>query len=262
LQQLEQDFNGQDHQGLQQFLDARWPEFETSLQSGLEWLILQLSKFRVDHLGQKTELKPWDDWAQNRLNDLLDELVLQADQCCISGKSLKTALQGVREHAGNTVISQCELACRKALLNPGNWLQRFLLKLTASCETLLPLAAMAVVGYQVYVGYYRSAVEANSYLGSDFAVHSVLLLGMSWLIPFFLHKKLQPSLQKAAYQGLQMGLKQALAGLHAEIRQVLQQEQLRTRALSGQLQALIDQCAIETGPVTDQTGLLERVLLG
>ena len=96
------------------------------------------------------------------------------------------------------------------MLKPGNSVQRFLIKLTAVCETVLPITAMAVVGYQVFAGYYHSTTDATAYLGTDFAVHSVLLIGLSWLIPFFLHKKIQPSLEKAAAKGLQKGMQQAL----------------------------------------------------
>lgn len=261
MRQLEQDFGVQEYPALLQFLDSHWPEFESQLNSGLEWLVLQLSKFWVDHLGQKTELKIWDDWAQNRLNDLLDEMIVQADQYRIPGKALKSSLQGVRAHSGDTVVNKCELAGRQALLNPGNWVQRLFLKLTAVCETLLPLAAMSVVGYQVYVGFYRSTTEATSYLGSDFAIHSLLLVAMSWLIPFFLHKKLQPSLQKAAYQGLQKGLKQALANLRAEIRQNVLNEERRTAELSKQLLELLDKCEVNSESPTDESGVIKRVLL-
>lgn len=261
LRQLDQQFSTQDYPQLQQFLQMRWPDFEAGMQSGLAWPMLQLAKVWAEHLGQKSDFKVWDDWAQNRLNDLLDELVLQADQCLIPGKPLKAALQTIRGQAEKNIGNQCELAGRQALLNPGNPAQRLLLRLTAIGETLLPLAAMVVVGYQVFAGYYHSTADATAYLGGDFAIHSVLLIALSWLIPFFLHKKLQPSLQKAAIQGLQKGLRQALAALQAEVKHSLLEQQRRSEALRRQLLELTGQCAIEPATTLDKAGVLARVLL-
>jgi len=147
------------------------------------------------------------------------------------------------------------------MLKPGNGLQRFLIKLTAICEALLPIGAMAVVGFQVFTEYYRSTAEAKAYLGVDFAVHSVLLIALSWLIPFFLHKKIQPSLEKAASKGLQKGLQQALAAIHAEINQIIQSERRRNDELREQLQVLISQTQASALQTYDKDSLLGRVLL-
>ncbi|CAD6878910.1 hypothetical protein [Methylomonas albis] len=263
LQQLAEDFSAQDYGQLQQNFDALWQHTEASLQHGLAWPIKQLAQFWAENLGQAADIKLWDDWAQNRLNDLLDELVLQAAQANIPGKPLKNALQNVREHTGKNLTAQSELAGRQALLQPGNSAQRFMLRFTAICETVLPLAAMGAVGYQVFSGYYHSAADATAtaYLGTDFAVHSVLLIGLSWLIPFFLHKKIQPSLQKAALKGLQKGLQQVLAELRAEIKQALKAEQQHNELLQQQLQAMLAKCSVEPVVAIEQGSLLGRVLL-
>lgn len=261
LQLLADAFSQQAYTQLLQQFPALWQHTDAQLQQGLAWPIKQLAQFWAEHLGQASEIKLWDEWAQNRLNDLLDELVLQAEQANVPGKPLKLALQTIREHTENTLIAQTELAGRQALLQPGNGAQRFLLKLTAIGETLLPLAAMGVVGYQVFAGYYHSATNADAYLGTDFAVHSVLLIGLSWLIPFFLHKKIQPSLQKAALKGLQKGLQLGLINVMADIQQVLLNEQRRHEVLQGQLTVLIAQCGDDTRTPIEKGSLLSRVLL-
>ncbi|MCQ8181676.1 50S ribosome-binding GTPase [Methylomonas sp. SURF-1] len=261
LQRLAAEIDGRDFGALQTNLDLRWPQVESQLQQGLAWAMQQLAKYWADHLGDKADTALWDDWAQNRLSDMLDELILQAAQAGLPTKPLKAALQSMREDAGKRVAAQTELAGRQAMLNPGNGAQRVLLKLTATAETLLPLAAMGTVGYQVFSGYYRSTADHSAYLGTDFAVHSVLLIGLSWLIPFFLHKKIQPSLYKAAVKGLAKGLQQALAAVLTDIRQVLASEQQRNRALGAELQALIGRCAAEPETAIDQQSLLGRALL-
>ncbi|MEI8573353.1 GTP-binding protein [Methylomonas sp. LW13] len=263
LQQLAEDFSAENYAQLQQNFDALWQHTEASLQQGLAWPIKQLAQFWAENLGQAADIKLWDDWAQNRLNDLLDELVLQAAQANIPSKPLKNALQGIRDNTEKNLTAQTELAGRQALLQPGNGAQRFMLRFTAICETVLPLAAMGAVGYQVFSGYYHSAADANAtaYLGTDFAVHSVLLIGLSWLIPFFLHKKIQPSLQKAALKGLQKGLQQALAEVRAEIKQAMLGEQQRHEVLGQQLAGLIERCGAGPTMALENGSLLGRVLL-
>ena len=262
LQKLQAGFSAQSYAQIQQSLETHWQQTEANLQQGLAWPIQRLAQTWASNFGQQQDdIKLWDDWAQNRLQDLLDELVLQAAQNNMPSKPLKAALQIVQDSAEKTVINQSELAGRQAMLKPGNGVQRFLIKLTAICETVLPIAAMGVVGYQVFAGYYHSTADATAYLGTDFAIHSVLLIGLSWLIPFFLHKKIQPSLEKAAANGLQKGLLQALATIRAEINQILQVEQKRNEELRGQLDSMMEQCAGGSLKALDKQSLLGRVLL-
>ncbi len=261
LQQLADDLFAQDYTQLQQNFAVLWQHTEASLKQGLAWPIKQLAQSWAENLGQQADIKLWDEWSQNRLHDLLDELVLQAAQTNIPSKPLKVALQVLRDNTEKDLTAQTELAGRLALLKPGNGAQRFLLRLTAICETVLPLTAMGVVGYQVFSGYYHSAADATAYLGTDFAIHSVLLIGLSWLIPFFLHKKIQPSLQKAALKGLQKGVQQALGGLMADIEQVIINEQQRSELLRQQLLLMIEHCAAEPVVGFDKSGLLGRVLV-
>ena len=261
LQQLLAAFPEQAYAELRQTLETQWQQTEAHLQHGMAWPIQRLAQCWAGNLGQQNDIKLWDDWARNRLQDMLDELVLQAAQCQIPSKPLKTALQAVADHAEKSVTTQTELAGRQAMLKPGNGVQRFLIKLTAICETLLPVTAMAVVGYQVFSGYYHSAADATAYLGTDFAVHSLLLIGLSWLIPYFLHKKNQPSLEKSAIRGLQKGLQRALAAIQAEIKFTVQAEQRRNDELRQQLAVLVERCAAEPLGKLDKESLLGRVLL-
>jgi putative protein kinase ArgK-like GTPase of G3E family len=260
LQQLLGDFGNRDYQQLHGHYTSLWQQSETALQQGLNWPLQQVSQLWSEHPGQKSEIKLWDDWAQSRLSDVLDELVLQAAQLNIPSKPLKTGLQAIKSQAESKVGQQTEMAGRQALVKPGNGLQRFLLKLTGISETLLPLTAMSVVGYQVFSGYYHSATDASAYLGADFAIHSVLLIALSWLIPFFLHKKIQPSLQKAALKGLQKGLQQALMAIDVEIKALLLEEQSRNTDLQLALTNLIDKCGPVSASRIEKGGLLERVL--
>jgi GTPase Era involved in 16S rRNA processing len=263
LQQLLDETAQRNFLQLQKSYTEFWEQTETSFTQGLAWPLQNLAKVWAEHPSQKPTIKLWDEWAQSRFDDILDEVVLQAAQLNIPSKPLKTRLQHVKIQAEKKVRHYTELAGREALLNPGTKLQRFLLKFTAISETLLPLAAMGVVGYQVFIGYFHSSMtnDTTAYLGVDFAVHSVMLIALSWLIPFFVHKKIQPSLEKNALRGLRKGLQQALSYLNQEIENALSEEQSHNADLQQELRALMAKVAPLSVHKPERDSLLDRVLI-
>lgn len=261
LQQYSQQLAQQDFAGLRQQFSASWRLMEPTFQQGLAWAFQAHARALSSRPDAKSDVAVWDTWAQTRLGDTLEELLQQADQCRISSKALKPGLDALKTKMNKNAAPRIELAGRQALLNPGNGLQRFLLRLTGICETLLPILAMLIVGYQVCSGYYHSASESIAYLGVDFAVHSVLLIALSWLIPFFLHKKLQPSLQKAALSGLHKGLIQVLAYFKAEVDQSLLDVEASSQACRQKLLATIENIQPGTNTPEGRDMLLKRVLI-
>ncbi len=261
LQPLQTEISRRDFSRLKQSLDDLWQIKTEEFQQGLAWPMQQLAKYWAGTLGQQSDIKIWDDWAQNRLEDLFDEWILQAEADHIPAKPLKTALQNLRIQSGEKIVNQAEIHGRQALLKPGSGLRRFLILLTAVAETVLPLIAMAIVGYQVFSGYFHSAAEEAAYLGADFAIHSGLLIGLSWLIPFFIHKKIQPSLEKAAFKGLCKGLEQGLLNIAAEMAAVLDRQQQLQTEFSRQLHTWMEQCTSPTAnPISKET-ILGRALM-
>lgn len=258
---LQADIANRDYRQLEDFYKASWQAGSSSLQQGLAWVIQQYAQLWAAQPGQKPEIRLWDDWAQSRFADALDQLVQQSAQLNIPFKPLKHSMQAIKQQAEKKICNDMELAGRQALLNPGNTMQRFFIKFTAIAETLLPLTAMTIVGYQVFNGYYQSTTAGHVYLGADFAVHSILLIALSWLIPFFINKKIQPSLQKNALKGLHKGLQEALLAIEMEINQVLQQEQSANSALQKELAELITNCKMLSDSTVAKPGLLGRVLL-
>lgn len=261
LQNLANLFKQRDYPQLQQQYQIAWQTTEQGLKQGLSWPLQKMAQALVETVTINQEHRLWDAWTQSQLDDLLDNLSLQANQFNIAVKPLKTALNDLKPQAEKTVRYYTELSARQALLKPGNNLQRFLLGFTAICETVLPLTAMAVVGYQVFSGYYQSAVETKAYLGSEFAIHSGLLIALSWLIPFFINKKLQPSQQKTALNGLKRGLEQALLSIDNDIQQNLKQQQQRNNELLGQIQSLIQANQSVTAVTIEKASDLSRMLV-
>jgi hypothetical protein len=141
--------------------------------------------------------------------------------------------------------------------------QRALLKFVATAEIILPLAAMSWVGFQVVNGYYESNQTHDHYLNLDFAIHSTLVCGLSWLVPFFILKKCQPSLEKCALRGLNKGILQSLANLNDEVIRAIEQFQQQRATQLQNVNALLMLCEKITSKKVEfaPNSTLERMLI-
>jgi predicted GTPase len=194
---------------------SQWALTNKLLKVGLTWPMQNLATYSAEHAADillpqtNAYISLWDNWAQSRFDDGLNEFFMSINQLEIPVGPFKRLIQAIREDVPTIVQTQTELATRLALINPGNLVQRTFLKGIRLCELILPLLAMTWVGYKVFMGYYTSNSLDNHYLGIDFAVHSGLLISLTWLIPFFILKKAQPSLKYSALKGLHKGLQNA-----------------------------------------------------
>jgi hypothetical protein len=133
-------------------------------------------------------------------------------------------------------------------------LHRAFLKFVRFCEIVLPLAAIAWVGYQVFVGYYDSNATHDHYLGMDFAIHSSLLILISWLIPWIILKKLKPSLEKSALRGLNKGLGNAISMIDGEVLQIVETVTEQHTAQLRQITQITEECSAGDGYKPEKTG--------
>lgn len=262
--------------------DQLWRHTQQQLQLGLAWSIQRWAQFYVTHQvnwvassflsrsdpnqsqrHQQSDLPPiWDDWASTRFDDALDELMGEVDQLGGPLKPLKQQLVRIRKNAGKIIQHQCETTARQSLLHPGNKYQRLFLATMRMFELILPLLAMAWAGYQIVAGYYVSNQSGTAYLGLDFAVHSSLLILISWLTPFFLQKKMQPSVEKAALNGLERGLVIGMNTINQEILLTIDQVNHQHQEQLRQLNGLIDNCNINQAELpTDNNTPLNQMLL-
>jgi hypothetical protein len=258
---------------LKQDWQTHWQQTTPVLQQGLRWSCQQLAQHYADHASHLIADAPlvkyadarrlmlWDDWAKARLDDVLDELISSADQAALPIMPLKNQLLGLRDSAAKTVKTQTELAIRMALANPGSRWQRSLLKFTRFCEIVLPITAMAWVTEQVFIGYYHSNMTAVPYLGVDFAIHSCLLIALTWLIPFFILKKAQPSLEKSALAGLNKGIANAFSLIENEVSVIIDTIAQQHTEHCQQLNTLIADCDRDVPLPIQQNSLLHRMLL-
>ncbi|MDQ7090835.1 MAG: GTPase [Methylococcales bacterium] len=253
----------QDFIELRQHWKQQWLSTKNSLSDGFSWEMSQYASQYAEKEGQlsakKNPLYLWGTWAQNRFDDVLDELILTADQLKLATIPLRKNLTPIRTRVGDTLDQQVELRCRQALINPGNILHRGLLKLSRFCEIVFPLLTMSGVGYQLFLGFYQSAQDKQDYLGIDFAVHSSLLIGISWLLPYFIHKKMQPSLQKAALRGLNQGLELATDHIGEAVDLTLEGMQQQQEQFIVELTLTIQQCGLNN-EIPDKKGVLTRII--
>jgi hypothetical protein len=271
LQHYEQSLGSE--QAFQQALKLwqnQWQKTTILLQQGFAWPIKQLANYYAEHAADlltNANAGPrllWDAWAQTRFNDALDEFVADADQLAIAVTPFKTQLSALPEKAPKIIQTNIELAVRQALANPGNVLQRYFLKMIRFLEIFLPLACIGWVGYKVFIGYYTSTTSDPHYLGADFAIHSSLLIAISWLTPFFILKKLRPSLEKCALRGISKGLAQALNEIDLSVADVIKLVTAQHSVQKALISEIIVQCsAIEPTQPSSMTSQspLKRMLI-
>ena len=266
----------------QQLVDSwllNWQRNEEILEQGMVWPIQCMAADYAEkesHLFEglfrrkkereepkksvKTEF--WDAWAQSRYEDELDQLILIADDQRLALTPLRQGLLPLRASAKSKVEAHVELAVRDALVKPGNGMQRFFMKLFAFLGAVLPLSAMSWVGYQVFEGYYQSGLTERAYLGTDFAIHSILLILITWLLPFFIQKQLKPSMEKVALKGLATGLTKGLAALSTETLKVVEENKEARDLMLAEVQVLIQQCeSTGTKPQKVENKTLSRMLI-
>ncbi|MBE0469020.1 MAG: 50S ribosome-binding GTPase [Methyloprofundus sp.] len=258
------------------FWHKQWQNFEALLVEAMALPLQQLAEYYAlhssdlsakeldNHSFYKIHHGLWDKWAQARLEDALDALIIQADTLDLPVTPIKQAVFPLRENTQKTIAEKTLLSVRKALINPGNVVQRALIKIAYFAEIILPMAAMAWVGYQVFIEFYEASLaKIPHYVGVDFAVNSVMLIAIAWLFPYFLKKKLKPSIEKAAHKGLHNGLLSALQSIELEVIQLIKQNDQTQKALRQQAEKIISDCqddnkALFTLP---DNSPLERMLL-
>ena len=266
-------------QTLQERWQETWGEIVEGLLKGLQWPMGEVARAFVSHDANplrnsinldgkeatqhaKSPSPPsllWDDWAQMQLQDALDRLLVETGERQLPVTPLKSRLSKVTGAAPKLVTDEAQKGLRLALANPGNILQRLLLKLTAACAVLFPVAAMGWVSWQAFTAYYASALSHTGFLGTDFAIHSALMIAISWLLPFFLNRQIKPSSERTAYKGLRNGVHAGLARI-----KMLTDESLAdfSAELANGLQTgrnLLPAEAQQHGP---EHGMLERIIPG
>lgn len=201
----------------------------------------------------------WDNRAQMIVEGVLDKVVLEADSLGLPVDQLKDRLKELRPEIEGRMNVSMQAGLQQGLANPGNRLHRFVHQLLGILTTLLPVAALAWVAYRVIAVF--NVGESSDYLGANFAIHSFLLVLVTWLIPTLLHKKSRPSLQTAAKKGLENGLNNGLAEIDVGVTSALTQSKELQAGLLATAEDLIEACSLIKPVQQEITGsTLSRML--
>ncbi len=270
------------YQGLAPDWIASWNETRDELMRGLEWPIQNVARAFVGHeanplrrsidLTRNSAPKPraespspntmlWDEWAASRLRDTLDKLVVEAGNRALPVLPFKSGLDQIYEGSARAVLNEGQRSLRLALANPGNALRRAMLKLSGGLAAILPLLSIGLVSYQVVMGYYESFARHLDYLGVDFAIHSTLLIALSWLLPFFVYRQLKPSAELTAIKGLRSGMALGLDRIGEQVAELLARSDRDRDKVREEGRRIAELAAAAARPeTTTGVGLLGRVL--
>jgi hypothetical protein len=111
-----------------------------------------------------------------------------------------------------------EQGLETAIAQPGTPLQRTLRQGCTLLGWLLPLLAGAWVAWELVQGYYLASKGQQDYQGINFAIHSLLLLGLAWALPWLGGRLLKPRPRQVMQEGITRGLK-AFGQLYLESHQ-------------------------------------------
>ncbi len=205
----------------------------------------------------------WDAWAQTRFEDVVDQIILEADHIGFPAEPYRQALASVSVSARQSMLSQAQQSLRQALVKPGNLFQRILMPIFKALAFILPLAAASWIGYRVVDLYYKNGSGELPYLGVDFAVHSGLLLLLAWLVPWFVLRNLRPSLEKTAIRGIESGVEIGLNQLSVQVEDAIEETAKSHGHYLDSAQKLLKLCSKK--PELPESGssdhLLNRILL-
>lgn len=259
-------------QELTAFWQSEWHDLERLILEATVLPIQHMAGYYALHSGDLSDKatepylhhRLWDKWAQARFDDTLDALILQADYLNLPVMPIKQLLLPIRTNSEKVIEEKTLLSVRKALIKPGNILQRSVIKIAQFAEVVLPIAAMGWVGYQVFIEFYESSLEElPHYVGADFAINSIMLIAISWLFPYFLQKKLKPSIEKAALKGLNQGFISALQTLEVQVLGEIKNNAQTQEALRQKAELIVAKCNRESerGIAVPEGSSLERMLL-
>jgi len=251
-----------------------WQKQSEALLRALEWLIrdnaallaqklftpaLQSSGVEDSSL-RRQDMLIWDDHAQMQLQDTLHTLTLEAENLRLPFQPLRERLIALQTAAPQQILESAARGLRMAQARPGNKAQRFFLKSAMLCEVFLPLAAAAWIGRDIVLGYYLGSLNQRAFLGADFAVHALLLVGISWLLPFLLRRALTPSAERVAAHGLRKGIANGFGQIDQIVCRILDAYEANWKEQQACLDRLCSDSRIETSDPLLKNRLLERML--
>ncbi|MGF1642027.1 MAG: hypothetical protein ACFCUJ_00175 [Thiotrichales bacterium] len=152
----------------------------------------------------------WQPRNDTRLTDLNLTLVNRIQQSGMTQHPAFELLRGFVAHARESIRVTLEAKIAEAFAKPGTALQRSLHHAAEVASWFLPLLASLWVVYVVVDSFAAGTRGEQSFLGINYAVHSALLIGLAWLIPWLLRRATRPSLAQSVQAALSTGAEQSI----------------------------------------------------
>jgi len=200
-----------------------------------------------------------DDAFFERINESVDGFAQQATGAGIAIAAIQQPMDSMKPEWRSRARTDMETAIQQSIAEPGTRAQRTMHKILGWLCALLPLAAMVWIGFRLINVFRLGANDPAVYLSGNFAIHSLLLLGLAWLVPTFLFIKLRPSREKAAARGVRSGVSRIGEQIDLQVQKALEQLNVDRSQRITELDNILS-----TGQQVDQATLpdaLQRMLI-
>ncbi len=275
-----------DWEQLTQGLGTSWEQTADAVVDGLQWPIQQVAaRFGADTQNwqqrlpklmglpstdtsaneeapgmQRVAEQVWDDWARDRIDEWLRRAEIDIHRHKLAPAPLLQRIRSVTTENKTVVGDSLQQHLRSGIARPGTSWQRFWYRASGAALTILPLSAAAWISWHVVHGFLRGTSGGGEFMGTGFAINSVLLLLLSWLLPFLLHRKLKPSLVKTAQRALHQGLEQGLDELREHWRSAVDEAANEAEIIRREAAELAQHIAPADAGTREQAPALARVL--
>lgn len=172
---------------------------------------------------EKLSQAMWHQRNDGLLSDMRVNLINQLQAEKLPFKPFATRLDAISEKSTAIIKQHLEDETTAAMAKPGTALQRFFYRLMDTLSWLLPLTAAGWSVVHVALTFFAGTQGEKAFLGINFAVHSGLLVGLCWLIPWMLKRRLKPSVTGAIQIGLNNGIATGNIALLQALKSVWQQ---------------------------------------
>jgi len=225
--------------------DLAWQIKTTGQQYAEEdggWRQLLSGKRKVRIGKEESEFAAvWSERSDQHVEDALAEIGVRAAQLELPHEPLREALASVSAKTTDVVATQQRAALVKAIAKPGKLLHRWLFNTVAAVAAIMPLLTLGWIGYRVVGSFYTGNEAGGSYLGGNFAINSLLLLGVTWLLPALLREKIRPSLSAAVERGLEASVDASVGELAHQAKDALQDFDTQRKAQAASANQLVAQ---------------------
>lgn len=163
-----------------------------------------------------------DDAFFDRVGESVDDFAQQATSSGVAITALQLPLNALKPEWRVRAKNEMETAIQQSISMPGTNMHRLLHRALGWLSWLLPLAAMSWAGFRIVNAFRLGANDPGAYLSANFAVNSIFLIALAWLVPTFLFIKLKPSREKAAARGAREGLNRVAEHIDLQVQGALQ----------------------------------------